>query len=309
MTDQRLTISSSLAGLSKKDWLRAISDIAEEDGYFEPLGKSHFAALKENGPTLLVTFESVQGIHALSELAQPLGWEMVKSQGWSHLCLASDRDTWFRERAVFGYFDRLIDDGFFDEFDTVVFYGAGPCAYAATAFSVAAPGARVLAIQPQATLDPRVTEWDHRFTDMRRTDFTSRYGYAPDMLDAAAEAIVLYDPHQRLDAMHTALFTRPNVVKYRMPLMGDALQTDLLEMELFVPILIDVAEGSLDAQRFAEYYRARRDYPPYLRNLMSKLEKTGRVDLLSALCHNVTSRMHAPRFARRLAELSRMEQD
>jgi len=241
MTDQRLTISSSLAGLSKKDWLRAISDIA--------------------------TFESVQGIHALSELAQPLGWEMVKSQGWSHLCLASDRDTWFRERAVFGYFDRLIDDGFFDEFDTVVFYGAGPCAYAATAFSVAAPGARVLAIQPQATLDPRVTEWDHRFTDMRRTDFTSRYGYAPDMLDAAAEAIVLYDPHQRLDAMHTALFTRPNVVKYRMPLMGDALQTDLLEMELFVPILIDVAEGSLDAQRFAEYYRARRDYPVPQRDL------------------------------------------
>jgi hypothetical protein len=50
--------------------------------------------------------------------------------------------------------------GFFDDFDQVVFYGAGQCGYAAAAFSVATPGATVVAIQPQATLDPRVTEWD-----------------------------------------------------------------------------------------------------------------------------------------------------
>ena len=41
-------------------------------------------------------------------------------------------------------------------------------------------------MQPQATLDPRVAEWDDRFLHMRRTDFTDRYGYAPDMLDAAS---------------------------------------------------------------------------------------------------------------------------
>ena len=151
------TIESSLADMPKRKWLRAIEAVAEEDGYFQSLGKSHFSAFIERETTLLVTFETYQGMHALSDKAQPLGWDMVRNHDWSHLCLASDGDTWFRAEEVYAYFDRLIDDGFFDEFDQVLFYGAGPCAYAAAAYSVAAPGAAVVAIQPQATLNPRIT--------------------------------------------------------------------------------------------------------------------------------------------------------
>ena len=65
---------------------------------------------------------------------------------------------------------------------------------------------------------------------MRRLDFTSRYGYAPDMLDAAGKAFVLYDPMDRLDAMHAALFARPNVTLLRLRHMGAALQGALLRM-------------------------------------------------------------------------------
>jgi hypothetical protein len=43
-----------------------------------------------------------------------------------------------------------VDDGFFDEFEQVIFYGSGSSGYAAAAFSVAAPGATVIAVQPQA---------------------------------------------------------------------------------------------------------------------------------------------------------------
>ena len=82
----------------------------------------------------------------------------------------------------------MVDYGFFDELDQVVFYGSGPCGYAAAAFSVAAPGATVVAVQPQAKLDPRVTVWDSRHRKMRRADFTSRYGYAPDVLVIAEQA-------------------------------------------------------------------------------------------------------------------------
>lgn len=288
------TIESSLADMPKRKWLRAIEAVAEEDGYFQSLGKSHFSAFIERETTLLVTFETYQGMHALSDKAQPLGWDMVRNHDWSHLCLASDGDTWFRAEEVYAYFDRLIDDGFFDEFDQVLFYGAGPCAYAAAAYSVAAPGAAVVAIQPQATLNPRITEWDDRFADMRILDFTSRYGYAPDMLDAAERVFVLYDPRERLDAMHAALFTRANVTKLRMPFMGDALQTDLLEIDQLDPLLQAAAEGTLDAARFAALYRARRDYLPYLRNLSQAINTQGRELLLEALCANVSARMKAP---------------
>ena len=307
MTDDAPSLETTLTDLSKQDWLQAISAIAEVDGYFEPLGNRHFAAFIEKGTTLLVTFETIQGIQVLSERAQPFGWEMLQGYGWSHLCVASDGDTWFRDTAIYGYFDRLVDDGFFDEFDTVLFYGAGPCAYAAAAYSVAAPGAKVVLIQPQATLDPRVTEWDDRFTDMRRTDFTARYGFGPDMLEAAEDAYVLYDPKEDLDAMHAALFTRPNVSKLRMPHMGDALQTDLMEMSTLAPLLKAAAEDTLDTLSFAQLYRARRDYRPYLRNLLSATESQGRDALTLALCKNVTSRMHDPRFARKLRNLEGLD--
>ncbi|KIN64747.1 Phosphoadenosine phosphosulfate reductase [Sulfitobacter noctilucicola] len=300
MTDETLTLDSSLADLPRREWIEAAEQIADEDGYVENLGRRHHAIFIEEGSTLLVTFETLQGIQALSDLGQPLGWEMLRDHGWSHLCLASNGDTWFRDSTVYGYFDRLIDDGFFDEFDQVLFYGAGPCAYAAAAFSVAAPGARVVAIQPQATLDPRITEWDDRFTDMRIVDFTNRYGFAPEMLDAAEHAYVLYDPREQLDAMHAALFTRSNVTKFRMRFMGNALQTDLLELGAWADLLLAANDGTLTDMYFAQMYRARRAYRPYLRNLLDALEADNRTSLVETLCANVTGRMRARKFAARL---------
>ena len=304
MQDQVTPFEPDLAELPKGEWLTRLAQTAEEHGFFQPLGRKHFAAHVRRGDTLIVTFESVQGMRVLTERAEPLGWSMVRDNDWSHLCIASDGDTWFRDRHVIGLFDQMIDDGFFDDFETVLFYGAGPCGYAAAAYSVAAPGAQVLVIQPQATLDPRVTEWDERFIEMRRTDFTSRYGYAPDMLDACNQAYVLYDPVETLDAMHAALFTRAGVTQYRLRNMGDTIQSDLMNMNVLPDLLEMAAEGTLDDLQFAKIYRARRTYPGYLRRVMAALDRDDRTDLTYIMARNVVSRMKkAPRFQRRLAEL------
>lgn len=292
-----------LSGLDKPEWTRRVMERAELEGAADKLGRNHFAAFIRSGRTLLVTFETVQGMRGLTESAQPLGWHLAQRQGWSHLLLACDGDTWFRAPEVFAYFDQLIDDGFFDEFENVVFYGAGPCGYAAAAFSVSAPGSTVVAIQPQATLDPRVTEWDDRFTHMRRTDFTDRFGFAPDMVDGAERVFVLYDPAMPLDAMHAALFTRSNVTKLRMRFMGEALQTHLLFMKRLLPLIHLAADGKLTAQSFARLYRARRSHLPYLRRVLTHLDGADRPGLTEALCRHVTARYTAPKFARRLKDI------
>lgn len=303
MQDAVQRFEPDLEELPKGEWLTRLAATAQDNGFFQPLGRKHFAAHIRRGDTLLVTFETIQGMRALTPSAEPLGWSFVREDDWSHLCIASDRDTWFRDRHVIGFFDQMIDEGFFDDYETVLFYGAGPCGYAAAAFSVAAPGARVLAIQPQATLDPRITEWDDRFTEMRRTDFTTRYGFAPDMLDASAGAYVLFDPTETLDAMHAALFARSGVTQFRLRNMGDALQSDLMEMKVLTTLIRQAAEGSLDDLSFAQAYRARRTYPGYLRRVMAALDTAERTDLTYMMARNVTSRMKAPRFQRRLAEI------
>ena len=303
------SLEENLESLKKVAWIRKVASVASEHGHFQSLGHRHFGAFVAGGDTLLVTFESMQGAQANPDGGRPLGWDFVLDSGWSHLGLFSDGDTWFRDRAVYGYFDRLIDDGFFEEFETVVFYGAGAAGYAAAAFSVAAPGARVLVLQPQATLDPRVTEWDDRFLQMRRTSFTDRYGYAPDMLDAAHHAHVVYDPAEDLDAMHAALFTRANVTKLRMRFFGTGLQGDLQKMNCLTQMIDAVADDQLTPLNFARMYRSRRDYGGYLRNMLGLLDTRDRPYLTAMLCRNVTSRMNVPRFRRRLDALEKAAEE
>ncbi len=306
MQDASNSIDTPLVGLASGEWKERLIAQAEANGMHQQLGNRHFATFIDQKSTLLVTFETTQGIRALSETAQPFGFELVKALGWSHLCIMSDGDTWFRNEQIYGFFDQLIDDGFFEEFDKVVFYGAGPCGYATAAYSVSSPGATVVAVQPQATLDPRMTEWDDRFPDIRRTSFRDRFGYAPEMLDAADRAFVIYDPRQELDAMHATLFERVNVTRLKMPGMGGALQSRLFEMNILYRILTLAGIGKLSESSFYDLYRARRENMSYLNALRTRLERDERPYLLTLLCRNVTERMIAPKFRQRLEELDRL---
>jgi hypothetical protein len=289
--------------LSNADWVARLDDIGEEAGYFEPLGKRHSAFFADEGPVLLVTFETMNGIRAGQEDQLPMGYAVAREKGWSHLSIIAQEDSWFRDPRVFAYFDRLVDDAFFEDFDRVVFYGAGMAAYAAAAFSVTAPGATVILVQPQATLDPRISGWDSRHTEMRRTSFTDRYGYAPDMIEGAGEVYVIYDPDQPLDAMHAALFTKPFVTKLPCPYAGSDIPDLFNSFKILRPLLELACEGGFTAAAFWQHYRARRNSGRYLRSLMGKLNEEGRTFLNALLCRNAATRLNGPRFRARLGQL------
>ncbi len=301
MRESSTTIDSNLSGLGWQAWRDRAAELVERDGYFVPLGRKHAAMLVRRKSTLLVTFETHTRMADLSPVAHPLGWAMVKGLEWSHLCLVSEDDTWFREPRVYGFFDRLIDDGFFDNFDQVIFYGAGPCGYAAAAFSVAAPGAKVVMLRPQATLDPERAEWDDRYIRMRRTSFTDRFGYAPDMLDGAAEVVLLYDPEIELDAMHAALFSHPKLLRFRTRFLGYRIEPELLQMRVLLRILAQVASGKLTRPSLASLFRARRNAPSYLTRLLQEVVAEERDHLTALLCRNVLAReLGEPRFRKAL---------
>lgn len=302
MHDSGDIFEADLSGLDWQDWLDRAEALAGEDGYCQPLGERHAALLFERKPVLLVTFENFERLEATSDLGQPIGWTMMEALGWSHLCLLSKGETWFRDGRIYGYFDRLIDDGFFDGFEEVIFYGAGACGYAAAAFSVAAPGAKVLMLRPQATLDPRVAEWDDRYLAMRRTSFTDRYGYAPDMLDAAARAVLLYDPEIELDAMHSALFNRSNVLRFRTRHMGYKIDERLMRMGVLPRLLAQLSAGKLTELNLARLWRARRDDTPYLFGLLRRLVTDQRDRLTVLHCRNALERrVGGPRFRKALS--------
>ncbi|MBT8457340.1 MAG: phosphoadenosine phosphosulfate reductase [Rhodobacteraceae bacterium] len=290
--------------LKDEEWLSEIEVIGDDRGYYEPVGKAHDALfLDDSLEVLLVSFDTVASARSGSAEGLPHAMVEANRHGWSHLSILAHGPSWFRDPNVYGYFDRLVDDAFFEDFDHVVFYGAGMCGYAAAAFSVAAPGATVIAVAPQATLDPAIAPWDDRFIGMRRTDFSSRYGYAPDMIDAADRAFIVYDPTMELDAMHASLFRGPQVHHIRYRHGGVHLGADLQAMGAMRPIFERAVTGTLKPVDFYRALRLRHDYLPYLRNVLNRVHIEDRNWLTALLCRSVLTRANAPRFRHHL-ELS-----
>ncbi len=289
-----------------QNWFNRVRRSGKVKGSFRRLGADHAAIFNNASPTLLVTFETVAEIGEDPSAASSLGGRVARDRGWSHLCIIAGTETWYRAPEVYAFFDHLVDRDFFDEFERVVFYGAGMGGYAAAAFSVAAPGATVVLVQPQATLDPHVAGWDPRFAESRRLCFTDRYGFAPDMIDAASAAFVIFDPEQNLDAMHAALFARKHVTLLPCRNLGRNVARALSEMQILPSVLSAASTNSLDAKLFHIFYRTRRNYRPYLDNLLARLDSDGRVYLAALLCRNVASRLNLPEYH---ARAERLESD
>ncbi len=278
-------------------WEAALEAAVGEDGYVEPLGPRHWAAFADAGTTLLVSFEPrAEGT--------PQGLALAALHGWSALCMLAEGETFWRDPAVWRYVDRLVDDAFFEDFDRVLFYGEGVAGYAACAYAVAAPGARVLAIQPRATMAPALAGWDRRHLAARRLDFTSRYGFAPAMLEGAGQAFVVHDPAETEDAMHAALFHRPWVTPLRARWLGGRLEHVLGRLGVLDGLIVEAMDGRLTPASFARAIRGRRSYGAYLHGMLALQRDAGRPRREAMVCRSVVARLRAPAFRKRLAELT-----
>ncbi len=138
---------------------------------------------------------------------------------------------------------------------------------------------------------------------MRKVSFSDRYGFAPDMLEGAGEAFVLYDPLEALDAMHAALFRRPWVTPLPCPTLGANLPAMLINLGLVEQMLVMACEGRFTAAAFWRLYRLRRESLRYLRLLLARTDAAGRPYLSALAARNAARRLHAPRFRNRLAQL------
>ncbi|MEM1374442.1 MAG: phosphoadenosine phosphosulfate reductase [Pseudomonadota bacterium] len=287
-----------LSELSRAEWGASLRTLVEARGDYIELDADHHVLQLGDGDRLLVTFESAHDIRNDQDDALPYGLKMAEKLNVSVIVVMCMTPTWFRADTMYDFFDMLTDEGVFEGFEHVCFFGAGLGGYAAAAFSVAAPGADLVVISPHATLDPRVTEWDPRFPSARRRSWTDRYAFAPEMAEAARHALVLYNPDEDLDAMHAALFARPSISRFRCRHMGKDLPGALSDMRILDDVLDLALKKELTAKSFAQLYRRRRDYGPYLRALLLETEDQDRTKLTTWIVGNVLPRKNMPRMRR-----------
>lgn len=226
------------------DWMDRMAGIGAAHGLFDRVGSRHLSLFVEEGDTLLVAFDRAERVRETSPDGFPAGFEMVRRRSWSLLSIMSEGETWFRGAALARFFRALGASGVFSGFGRVLFYGVGPdCGFAACVFSRFAPGARVLAANPVATLDPASVPFERRFRDARRLDFSGPLGNAARALALSEAALILFDPTEIAEAAQAALFTGPRVTRLGLPHAGRDLGLILRDREVSVPILRALENG------------------------------------------------------------------
>lgn len=286
------------------DLILRLRTLGKARGNFAALGASHAALFVDASPeVLLVTCERLDTIAARDENALPFGLTLADMHGWSQLSLLAVGETGWREPRLWRQLDRLVDADFFEDYGRVVFYGSGLAGYAAAAFSVAAPGSTVLALAPRATLATDRAGWDDRHPALRRADFTSRYGYAPDMIEGAGPSFVIHDPWEHLDSVHASLFAHPHVARLGWRGLGADPEERLAGMGLLAPLIVAACQGTLTPASASALWRRRRRSLPWLRSVVDRAETRHRRSLALRLCRYLARRHSVPYFQKRLEEL------
>jgi pimeloyl-ACP methyl ester carboxylesterase len=277
------------AKATEGSWSDIATVLAGKDGFFRESPDHSFLFIRRSD-TLVVTFDNLDIAMGKREDRRPWGFSFIEKQGWSMLGVMANGWTWYRDPWVWQQFDALRDSGFFKQFKRVVFYGASMGGYAACAFVAACPGADVVAISPQSTLDKAIVPWETRYHTAWGRDFGGAYGDAAEVSAAAGRVFLLYDPYEPLDSGHANRFTGGNLVKLRAPLLGHRLGSSLQQMGILAPITLAALNGTLTEAEFYRSLRARKVFPRYQRELFKRALDRGRPDLARKLGRWVLTR-------------------
>jgi hypothetical protein len=230
--------------------LHRLSRIGAEHGLFDRIGPRHAGLFVDKASdTLLVAFDRSDRAWADQPDGVPVGFEMVRDRAWSLLSVVADGETWFRGPELERFFTALQSSRFLARYRAVLFLGIGAdCGFAASVFTGFAPGARVLAAGPVATLDPAEAPFERRFRAARRLGFRGPLGNGARALQAAGPSILLYDPLDMGQAAQAALFSGGNVLRVGLPYAGRDFRAILQDGGGMAPLLHLLARGTPEAR-------------------------------------------------------------
>lgn len=269
---------------SAEAWAAVAEELVGPHGFHRQNNRHAFTFIPRSDKTLVVTFDNLDIAMERRAERRPWGFSFIEKQGWSMLGVMAAGWTWYRDPWVSDQFDRLSQEGFFDRFERVVFYGASMGGYGALAFAPAAGGrAEVVAMSPQTVLDKAKVPWETRYRVAWNADWSDHYADAAETVRKARRVSLFYDPYSPLDAAHVARLEGENIHHFRCPFLGHRLGSSLQQMGILQPLVLSAIEGRLDPLTFRRRLRARRDFRRYRREILDLAIARGHLKLARAL--------------------------
>ncbi|MDJ0630237.1 MAG: glycosyltransferase family 2 protein [Rhodobacter sp.] len=266
-------------------------------------GPSNAIMFVPRSKRLVVSFDNVSSAREEGQ-RWPWGFKvMSQDMGCSVLGVMGAQRNWFRDDFVHDGFDALRDQGFFDQFDDVLFYGASMGGFGALVYQQCCPGANVLAIAPQSTLNREIVPNEDRWGWTTKLDWTGRYSDAAGTTDGAGKVFVVADPYYPPDYDQVSRLTGDNITWLRTPFMGHQLPNAFVVMGILKDLLYSAVDGRLTPALFYPLFRARRDLPRYQHDLLMQAERRGRTKLAIRVCEYTLKKRHAGNIKRSLDRL------
>jgi len=248
-----------LPDIAQPLWFSELAPGGNGEGFFEKTARHSLMFVRRARPVLFVSFDNLSNVNDNGPERGPWAYKFARDLSVSHLGVMAHGKMWYRDADLIARMQRLADDGFFAQFERVVFSGSSMGAFAALVFSSLSPGAHVLAFNPQSTLDADLVPWEERYWIGRRQDWTLPLSDAKDTLSQAARVHVFYDPYFEPDRRHFERIDGPNVTGYKCWFSNHKSAVFLRKIDALKPIMTAGLLDELAPDQFYRLYRKRRE--------------------------------------------------
>lgn len=248
---------------------------ARADRAFRVIGDTAYLWFEPHDAVLLVTFDNLATLDNPYPRA-PWLHRQAAELGHSILGVQSHAKDWFRQATAPALIRGLADRGFFAGFDRIVFTGASMGAFGALNFAPMVPGATVLALSPQSTMNREICPFEKRFPwAVNNSNWSD-----PRFLDASAAipclpaASLIYDPFVTEDRLHAARLAAPHVQQVKLNHATHEAVRVVIKSGALNPMIEEFVQTGRIGADFWRHLRARRTVRKWGRALMDNLAKT-----------------------------------
>ena len=260
-------------------WLDELRPGGSGEGFLEKRLRHSLMFVRRPVNRLLVTFDNLSNVGDSSVGREPWAFKYARDENISHLGIMAHVSDWYRDADLIDRMKKLKKEGFFDGYDRVVFAGVSMGGYAAIAYGSLVPGAHVISVNPQSTLDPGLVPWETRYENGRRQDWTLPLADAARLTRNLGRVNIFYDPYHALDQQHVNRFKGANIRIFKCWFSNHKTAVFLRKIDALKTVMGRCIFDELTDLEFYRLYRARRYLPWYRGSLSAYFRELGRVEL------------------------------
>lgn len=274
-------------------WFHDLRPGGGAEGFLERNLRHSLLFVKRPVKRLLISFDNLSNVNRNDTGREPWAYKFAQDINISHLGVMAHVADWYRDQDLIDRFKRLADDGFFEGYDRVVFAGVSMGGFAAIAFASLVPGAHVISVNPQSTLDTSIVPWETRYEGGRRQDWTLPLSDAALLTSGLGRVNIFYDPYHELDKQHVARFSGDNIRVFNCRHSVHKTAVFLRKINALKPVMHAAIFDELTELEFYRLYRGRRDLRWFRGSVVGYFNERGRTEFSDKFTQMFRKRLRA----------------